>query len=629
MNPSVSGPGLRYPRSAPGRSLVRELAAVPRRISRDVREEIITIMVLELIEGVHLQIRDSHPFRKRYGIFYPILIYLRHSPSWHAVGDLARDSPETAGGAARLFITLILDLIDRAPVPGTGMYADLDEEIRAFLAAWEQSCEETPLPENPSTQDLLASLIAELSDLISRLVTGELQSLQSLESFCQDCQKAIRHVKDVIAGQEEGSSDPESGKMADLLADCEEAFDYLKDGSGPEPDDSTGTGVISPQSGPGGQGEGSVQESDTARALSLLRQIRDLLQEQSRRSAEMPEMEHGFFQPKDEASRFASLLQKTVVDPASSLLQSLDPHRRSIRFLAEVHPGTDFGLDITSLKSTVMENLESCAAYAEKNQELKRIIRRIGRVSYDDGSLSHGISPMSRSEMYSITRSRDIARLLPVEAVKISHPTLKTKFFADFTEGKLLTYDLRGHSRAGGRPKKKKHGPVVALVDTSGSMNGFPETVAKSIILALATRMMREERDVKVILFSGPGDTREIELSPERKMGDEFLRFLQSTFGGGTDFTTALYSGLESLRQPAFRGADLLFLTDGVSEISNREVIAEWDRVKEKQDARVFSCIIGGTDAGGLSPISDYTYFIGEDPEMRLRIVPSPDNPKD
>ena len=623
MSPSVSGPVLRYPSSATGRTLVRELITVPRLIPRDVREDLVSIMVLELIEGVHLQIRDSQKFRERYGIFYPILIHLRHSPLWHAVQDLARDSPETAAGAARVFITTILDLIDRVPVPTRGMYADLDEEVRAFLASCEQSCEEVLVPDD------LSSLIAEFSDLLSRVTSGELQSPQSLEPFCEACLATIQHYKDAIAVEDESQSVPDSEKMQDLIVEFQQAIDDLQDEPGSYHGDSTGTGTGSPQNGPGGKGEGSGQGSDTARALSLIRQIRELLLEQKRQPAGMPEMQSDFFQPKDEASRFQSILQKAVMDPASSLLQSLDPHRRSIRFLSEVHPGTDWGLDITSLKTAEIENLESYAAYAEKNQELKRIIRCIGRVSYDAGILSHGISPMSRSEMYSITRSRDIARLLPVEAVKISHSVLKTKFYADFTEGKLLTYDLRGFSLAGGRPKKKKHGPVVALVDTSGSMNGFPETVAKSIILALATRMMREERDVKVILFSGPGDTREIELSPKRKMGDEFLSFLQKTFGGGTDFTTALYSGLESLRQPAFRGADLLFLTDGVSEISNRAVISEWIRVKEKQDARVFSCIIGGTDPGGLAPISDYTYFIQDDPEMMLRIVPSPDNPKE
>ena len=160
--------------------------------------------------------------------------------------------------------------------------------------------------------------------------------------------------------------------------------------------------------------------------------------------------------------------------------------------------------------------------------------------------------------------------------------------------------------------------------------------MAKSIVLALAKTMLRQERDVKVILFSGPGNTREIELTSKKKMADEFLGFLDTTFGGGTDFNTALKSGLVSLKQPAYRGADLLFITDGVSDISNREFIHAWKRVKEEQEARVFSFIIGN-DAGGLAPISDYTYFISNESgdsdlagaAMHIRFVESPDNLKD
>ena len=94
---------------------------------------------------------------------------------------------------------------------------------------------------------------------------------------------------------------------------------------------------------------------------------------------------------------------------------------------------------------------------------------------------------MGRSEMYSVTRSREISRLLPAEAAKIHRPALKKKFYADFTEGKLLTYNLRGRNWATGGPKKKK-GPVVALVDTSGSMRGFPKLWQNQLSLLLQKR---------------------------------------------------------------------------------------------------------------------------------------------
>ena len=141
-------------------------------------------------------------------------------------------------------------------------------------------------------------------------------------------------------------------------------------------------------------------------------------------------------------------------------------------------------------------------------------------------------------------------------------------------EGKLLTYQLiekNWNSEASG---KKRNGPVVALVDTSASMRGSPEVLSKAVLLAVTRRMLKENRDVKVILFSSKWQTIEIELTNKKRMGEEFLEFLKFTFGGGTDFNTALRAGLKAMKnEKAFEGADLLFLTDGVSELSERPLI--------------------------------------------------------
>jgi len=329
------------------------------------------------------------------------------------------------------------------------------------------------------------------------------------------------------------------------------------------------------------------------------------------------------------------VLQKSTFDPVYSMIQSLKPHVETINFLAQLFPGNGWGLEITNLKNEYVQNLEKYAKLVEKNDELNDILKLIGRIELEYGIKKQSISPMGRSEVHSITLSNDISRLLPTEAVKFHHPLLRKKLYADFTEGKLLTYNLRGKNWTAGPPKKRDQGPVVALVDTSGSMQGSPEIIAKSVILALTKKMLKQERDVKVIIFSGPGNTVEIELTSKKKMAKEFLRFLEGSFGGGTDFNTALKSGLESLKQPAFKGADLLFITDGDSAISNPLLITEWNKVKEEQEARVFSLIIDHSTPGGLSPISDYTYFIKKDrtwsvlnsPATMIRFIASPNNP--
>jgi uncharacterized protein with von Willebrand factor type A (vWA) domain len=62
--------------------------------------------------------------------------------------------------------------------------------------------------------------------------------------------------------------------------------------------------------------------------------------------------------------------------------------------------------------------------------------------------------------------------------------------------------------------------------------------------------------------------------------------------------------------EKSFEGADLLFLTDGASELSEKPLIREWNEIKAERKARIFSLIIGNYDSGGLEQVSDHTYII-------------------
>jgi uncharacterized protein with von Willebrand factor type A (vWA) domain len=66
--------------------------------------------------------------------------------------------------------------------------------------------------------------------------------------------------------------------------------------------------------------------------------------------------------------------------------------------------------------------------------------------------------------------------------------------------------------------------------------------LAKAIALAAAKRALGAGREMRVVLFSSTGQTETIDLSGRQKNASEFLDFLRYTFGGGTDFDTALRS---------------------------------------------------------------------------------------
>ena len=281
--------------------------------------------------------------------------------------------------------------------------------------------------------------------------------------------------------------------------------------------------------------------------------------------------------------------------------------------LTLLFPGRNWSYSVKELKKepfyVQLKMFKKYSAFFEKNLDLRKIINFIGRREFDPPAARIRYSPFGKNRIQNVRFSDSINNLLPMEAAKLLNPVLKKKFYADMLEGKLLSYQLLGKHYTG-PPRIKPRGPMITLVDTSGSMHGTPQTLAKSAVLAMAKLMLSQQRDMKIILFASTSQHLEIELTSKKKMSEQFLNFLLYTFGGGTDFNTALASGLKSLKEKDFQGADLLFITDGKSEISDELVLARWEEAKKKYNAKIYSLIVGGSGAGGLSQISDYTYRV-------------------
>lgn len=307
----------------------------------------------------------------------------------------------------------------------------------------------------------------------------------------------------------------------------------------------------------------------------------------------------------------ASLARPTL-DETSGFVEEMKKHAEVLELLSALYPGRLWDYSLVEMHKKYLDNLSQYSKFLEKNEELQRIIELLGRIELESGSKRQAISSQGRTETYSVTTSKNIEYALPVEMAKLDDETMEYLFYQKYMEGKLLTYQLRGKYWVGGPPSKKRKGPVVALVDTSGSMHGSPELVAKSVILAVAKKMLKEKRDVKVVLFSSIGQTSEIELTNTMKMASEFLNFLNYTFGGGTDFNTALRSGLKSVKEKEYKSADLLFITDGLSSVSDHELLKEWDSFKKGNDTRVFTIIVGNNHVAGLEKVSDHTFILGE-----------------
>ena len=228
----------------------------------------------------------------------------------------------------------------------------------------------------------------------------------------------------------------------------------------------------------------------------------------------------------------------------------------------------------------------------ERLPDLREVVRALGRLHVSETAESvaervflpmrrleeerrEAPTPLVPADTRGVERSASIARMLPVEAAMLGHPKLKMLWHARRAEQALLTYRVEGvdtertfverevAEETKTRRPTRARGPILAIIDTSGSMHGLPERVAKALVLEALRTAHAEKRRCRLYSFSGPGQIveHELELSPEGIAG--LLEFLALSFGGGSDPTGAVTRVLEQLRKSQWSKADVLFVSDG------------------------------------------------------------------
>ena len=280
--------------------------------------------------------------------------------------------------------------------------------------------------------------------------------------------------------------------------------------------------------------------------------------------------------------------------------------------MGDVKDADGVQIEDASMERTLFEYLSKVDQFSElmrRSKEMRRIIDLMGKLDVEYGGASRETRSFSTSEAYDIGPSKDVQHVVPVELLKLKVPILRMLFLSQMLEGQLLTYRLRGLDWSQ-EPEPERRGPVVALIDASGSMSGEPELIAKAFILMLARRMEREDREFKVILFAAEDWKLELDLADKKKAAESLLDTVCRHFEGNTDFNSALRTGLEVLSDRDYRGADVLFFTDGESKVTDEALVHQWEGLRRRTGSRIFTLIVGSDQAGGLEKLSDQTWIL-------------------
>lgn len=197
-------------------------------------------------------------------------------------------------------------------------------------------------------------------------------------------------------------------------------------------------------------------------------------------------------------------------------------------------------------------------------------ITRMERAMISQTVESRHPDPHAREEIVGIRLGRDIEHALPEELALLSDPDTALLFDLKFAEARLMCFDMQGlqaiseqQEVEGERPASEdgKMGPMILCIDTSGSMAGAPETIAKAVALFLASKAREQKRACFLITFSTNIQTFDFSEGMGMKA---LLDFLALSFHGGTDAGPALSHALKTLEKEAFQTADVLMISDFV-----------------------------------------------------------------
>jgi hypothetical protein len=274
--------------------------------------------------------------------------------------------------------------------------------------------------------------------------------------------------------------------------------------------------------------------------------------------------------------------------------------------LAALLPG--FGWDFTQgdLQRVLSSQIDRLSHLVARLASVRRIADELGRMEASEKTTRIALGG-GRDCVVGVRCGSELSDVLPCELALLSSPDTEDLFYARYAEHRLMCLELDGMVLET-TPSSAERGPVIACIDTSGSMQGPPEEVAKAIVLATARRAIAQGRSLHLLLFGGPGNATDLVIRRGASAIGPLIDFLSQGFHAGTDYDTPLCRAVKLLATPEFAKADILVVTDGLCRASASVVGAVAEATRTAQ-ARVISVVIGH-DTGGVDEFSDDVWVL-------------------
>lgn len=277
--------------------------------------------------------------------------------------------------------------------------------------------------------------------------------------------------------------------------------------------------------------------------------------------------------------------------------------------------------------------------------ELAALIRRLGRAeraaqaparppqsAERTASRQFGLKPVETrlpnapGALQGIRLSDRIEAMLGSEAAMLLHPVLHKLWRARRAEGRLLAYDSEAvlidwrpdpaqpprEASAPPQPEALERGPIIICLDTSGSMRGAPERVAKAVVLQAVRTAHAERRGCLLIAFGGPDEIIEQALAGGTQPGAALAALLDlmgQGFDGGTDLQGPIARAIDRVHEARWASADLLIVSDGEFGCT-ADTLDRLDAARAQFGLRVQGVLVGDRETIGLMAVADHIFWV-------------------
>lgn len=294
-------------------------------------------------------------------------------------------------------------------------------------------------------------------------------------------------------------------------------------------------------------------------------------------------LEHQLRRLDEEKETFTALIEKKV-DEYQKLYELVSPFSDYLGWDLSRALWEETSFDVLERYNDLLQDETALRELAELLGRMREAEIEIEEETFEKTIIRQEweVDETVKAEIVGVRESDDLSSMLSSEASLLSDEDTELLFLKKYADKNLLTFRYEDRklvrsedqlTEVHQKIRQKEKGPFIICVDTSESMTGRPEQIAKVLCMGILKMAISDNRRAYLINFSRGIKT--LDLYDIASSVDEIATFLRMSFYGGTDVSLALYECIRQLRGNDYEDADVLIISDFIMYKIEEDVLRE------------------------------------------------------